>query len=149
VTVFHGLVFAQKRAAPGEAAASGTGRGAAAKKAKTNTGAAAAAAGAGGEGGIEIDGVGTMTEAELAGWAQNGQVHAHPATYCGGPCYVVCLRQWVLIAVFVRSSVHCAAGGTDRAAAKSGVQGARPACQRHQGRPGGPDHHQAGAGLAI
>jgi hypothetical protein len=75
------LVFAQKRAAPGEAA-TGTGRGAAAKKVKTNTGAAAAAAGAGGEGGIEIDGVGSMTEAELAGWAQNGQVR-HSQGLCG------------------------------------------------------------------
>jgi hypothetical protein len=73
---FMVLALPQKRAAPGEAAAGGTGRGAAAKKAKTNTGAAAAAAGAGGEGGIEIDGVGAMTEAELAGWAQNGQVNS-------------------------------------------------------------------------
>lgn len=53
----------QKRAAPGEAKAP-----AGAKKAKPT------AAGAGAEGGIEIDGVGCLTEAEIAGWAQTGQV---------------------------------------------------------------------------
>lgn len=66
----------QKRAAPGESAAGGA-KGAVAKKAKPT---AASAGGDAAEGGIEVDGVGVLTEAELAAWATTGQVSACPTS---------------------------------------------------------------------
>jgi hypothetical protein len=58
----------QKRAAPsGEKAT-------AAKKAKPTV--AAGAAGGGEGGGIEVDGLGSLSEAEIGAWAQSGQVRS-------------------------------------------------------------------------